>query len=108
MEGYGNEAFPFGNSSVVSSTLHWGPFFELNRYNLTHNELRSTDSESWTDDFHTYGMEWSEEGIRTYVDDNTVLEVNFDKTAWERGQFDKSIMNPWREGDIGAPFSTLR
>ncbi|OBZ81999.1 Beta-1,3-glucan-binding protein [Choanephora cucurbitarum] len=104
LEGFGNENFPYGNSSVVSSTLHWGPFFELNRFNLTHNDLHSVRGETWADSFHTYGMEWSEEGIRTYVDSNTILEVDFDQTSWEKGKFDKNVMNPWKGGDIAAPF----
>ena len=49
-------------------------------------------------------MEWSEEGIRTYVDSNTILEVDFDQTSWEKGKLDKNVMNPWKGGDIAAPF----
>ncbi|CAO3684359.1 unnamed protein product [Rhizopus stolonifer] len=104
MESRGNENFPFGNTSHVSSTLHWGPNFYLNKYQLTQGEIRSKKA-TFSDAFHTFGMEWSKEGIRTYVDQETVLEVDFDKSAWERGGFDeKTTMNPWKGGDISAPF----
>jgi hypothetical protein len=53
---------------------------------------------------HVLGLEWTKEGLRTYVDDETVLQVDFDKTAWDRGQFTKPTMNPWKGGDISAPF----
>ncbi|KAI8053111.1 concanavalin A-like lectin/glucanase domain-containing protein [Gilbertella persicaria] len=104
MESRGNEDYPFGNTSIVSSTLHWGPNFYLNKYLLTTDQLKSSLPHTWADGFHTYGLEWSEEGIRTYVDGNTLLQVDFDKTAWERGQFSSPTMNPWKSGDISAPF----
>ncbi|KAI9256012.1 concanavalin A-like lectin/glucanase domain-containing protein [Sporodiniella umbellata] len=101
MESRGNENYPFGNRSQVLSTLHWGPNFNLNKYALTQAEI----SGSFADDFHVYGLEWSREGLRTYVNEQTVLQVDFDRSSWEKGEFDeKTTMNPWKEGDISAPF----
>jgi beta-glucanase (GH16 family) len=104
MESRGNRAYPHGNTSEVMSTLHWGPNYYLNKYFLTTDHVMTQPGQTWADDFHTYGLEWTEEGIRTYVDGTTILQVDFDKTAWNRGQFSKSTMNPWEGGDISAPF----
>ncbi|KAI7906699.1 concanavalin A-like lectin/glucanase domain-containing protein [Cokeromyces recurvatus] len=104
IESRGNDRYAYGNNSVVSSALHWGPHSYLNKYNLTTNTLMSASGQSWTDDFHLYGLEWTKEGIRTYVDNTTILQVDFNETAWSRGQFTNDTMNPWTEGDISAPF----
>ena len=96
---------PHGNSSQVLSTLHWGPHFHLNKYFLTQGHIETAAKEKdFSEKFHTYGLEWTKEGLRTYVDDKTVLQVDFDKTAYERGEFPKGTQNPWKGGDIGAPF----
>lgn len=49
-------------------------------------------------------MEWTEEGIRTYVDDQTILRVDFDQSFWERGEFPEWAENPWSAGETAAPF----
>jgi beta-glucanase (GH16 family) len=105
MESKGNGKSPHGNSSAVLSTLHWGPHSYLNKYFLTQDQVISNpDEEDFSDSFHTYGLEWTKEGLRTYVDEKTILQVDFDKPAWDRGEFTKPTMNPWRGGDISAPF----
>ncbi|KAG2203113.1 hypothetical protein INT47_004920, partial [Mucor saturninus] len=105
MESKGNQKSPHGNSSQIVSTLHWGPHTYLNKYFLTQGEIFAQDGEDdFSEDFHTFGMEWNSEGLRTYVDDTTVLTVDFDQTAWQRGQFTKPTLNPWKGGDISAPF----
>jgi len=55
---------------------------------------------------HTYGLEWTEEGLFTYIDDpgNKVLEVDFtEESFWERGGFTGN--NPWRGQPNAAPFN---
>lgn len=104
MESRGNTNYKHGNTSVVMSTLHWGPNVYLNKYFLTTDKAEAPEGGTWADEFHTYGLEWTKEGLRTYVDDQTILQVDFDKTSWERGQFKKPTMNPWKGGDISAPF----
>jgi hypothetical protein len=49
-------------------------------------------------------LEWNEEGLTTYVDDETLLQVDFDIPAWQRGNFTNDTFNPWKGGDISAPF----
>ncbi|KAG0170409.1 hypothetical protein DFQ30_002561 [Apophysomyces sp. BC1015] len=104
IESRGNRKFAYGNASTVESTLHWGPSPELNRYNLTHAMAVLLDNTSFADDFHTYGLEWSKEGLQTYVDGKALLFVDFDQSSWDRGHFPKWSMNPWEGGDISAPF----
>ncbi|KAI8078495.1 concanavalin A-like lectin/glucanase domain-containing protein [Thamnidium elegans] len=105
MESKGNQNSPHGNTSQVLSTLHWGPHAYLNKYFLTQDQTSTAPGEpDFSDDFHTYGMEWTKEGLRTYIDDETLLQVDFDKTAWSRGEFTRPTLNPWKGGDISAPF----
>ncbi|KAI8335864.1 concanavalin A-like lectin/glucanase domain-containing protein [Chlamydoabsidia padenii] len=105
MESRGNhgKAYPYGDSSRVSSTLHWGPHSNLNSYNLTQSEVVAENG-TFADDFHTYALEWNEEGLRTTIDNKTVLQVDFDQSFWQRGAFPEWCANPWKSGSIGAPF----
>lgn len=75
MESRGNDCD--GGNKKFGSTLHWGPDFFGNRYDLTTKEYIS--DKSLADDFHTYGLIWSKEGLKTYIDneDNVVLNVDF-------------------------------
>ncbi|KAI8063791.1 concanavalin A-like lectin/glucanase domain-containing protein [Gongronella butleri] len=105
MESRGNAkgTYRYGDNTQVSSTLHWGPSFELNSYNKTTAQVQALNG-SFADDFHTFGLEWNEEGLRTSVDNETILQVDFDRSFWERGKFPRWSMNPWEGGSIGAPF----
>ena len=105
MESRGNPpSYSPGGYDVVSSTLHWGPYYTQNRFQLTHQQKSGVD---WTDDFHTYGLIWNESYIGTYIDDefNVVLSVETDgQSFWERGGFDSGWSNPWRGRGNNAPF----
>jgi beta-glucanase (GH16 family) len=83
--------------------LHWGPHSNLNSYNLTQAEVIAENG-TFADDFHTYALEWNEEGLRTTIDNKTVLQVDFDHSFWQRGAFPEWCANPWKAGSIGAPF----
>ncbi|CAM9483297.1 unnamed protein product [Chrysoparadoxa australica] len=95
------------------STLHWGRNWKDDRYDMTHAETWSGagDEATFVNDFHTYGLLWSELGISIYLDDvqNTLLDVPFNEPAWERGWFKKAGLtdeqNPWRgSSSDAAPF----
>lgn len=78
----------------------------MDPYEVAHAEY--THVESLANDFHTYGMVWTETGIKTYIDDetNVVLDFKFDETMWAKGGFSDDIDNPWRfETDMNAPFN---
>ncbi|CEP13881.1 hypothetical protein [Parasitella parasitica] len=104
LESKGNVRYTHGNTSTITSTLHWGPNTFQNKYMLTTEQMMAKRGTTWADDFHTYGLEWTKEGLRTYVDEDTILQVDFDRTSWQRGEFTKPTMNPWKGGDISAPF----
>lgn len=77
MESRGNDpSCSAGGSNTFGSTLHWGPAWDQNRYDLTHAEYKHT--ESLGDAFHTYGLLWTADRIMTYIDseDNVVLDVD--------------------------------
>ncbi|GAB5591736.1 hypothetical protein Unana1_06636 [Umbelopsis nana] len=104
VETRGNVNYTFGNVTSAASTLQWGPSMDLNAYLDTHVEVLVDNGKSFADNFHTWGLEWDEDGLRTYVDNTTLLQVHFDKPFWERHEFPNWATNPWKGGDIGAPF----
>ncbi|CCX34650.1 Similar to Beta-1,3-glucan-binding protein; acc. no. Q8N0N3 [Pyronema omphalodes CBS 100304] len=103
---------PQGGNNIISSTLHWGPDPANNgwwRTNVKHKALHTT----FADKYHTFGLEWSENYIFTYVNSRlqTVLFTNFNQRLWERGQFPLTNANgtryidPWaRTGNRNTPF----
>lgn len=105
MESRGNDpSCSVGGSDVFASTLHWGPAWDQNKYELTHEEYKH--SESLGNGFHTYGLLWTEERLITYIDseDNVVLDVDMSQQSfWEKGGF--SGNNPWVNEPNAAPFN---
>ena len=105
MESRGNSpSCSVGGSDTFASTLHWGPAWDQNKYELTHAEYKH--SESLGDGFHTYGLLWTADRLITYIDteDNVVLDVDMStQSFWERGGF-SGVDNPWKGADINAPF----
>lgn len=101
---------------VVTSTLHWGPSSLSDAYWRTTNgkAIRRTD---YTKEYHTFGLEWSENYIYTYLDSRLVqvLFFSFDKdneNMWQRGNFSTQVENgtfledPWINSTAkNAPFN---
>lgn len=80
LESRGNDgSYPAGGNNAFGSTLHWGPDYNNNRYEMTHADYKHTASLG--DDFHTYGLYWSENRLYTYFDtpDHIILDVDFTK-----------------------------
>ena len=112
-ESRGNDAsYTEGGNDIISSTLHWGPDAANNawwRTNVKHKALHTT----FADDYHTFGIEWSENYIFTYVNSRllTVLFTNFQQRLWERGNFPLTnasgarYIDPWaKTGNRNTPF----
>jgi hypothetical protein len=72
---------------------------------------------TWADDFHTFGMEWNENFLWTYVDSrvNQIISLRFNKESfWTRGKFPTTftngsdivkLTNPWSKSTENvAPF----
>ncbi|OZJ05145.1 hypothetical protein BZG36_01344 [Bifiguratus adelaidae] len=101
---------PYGNN-VVSSALHWGPSSDLDRWSLTTNRYVNQHSD-YTQAFHTFGLEWTDDYILTWVDSplRQSLYVKFQQDFWSRGGFPLSYQNgtvtvdPWSTGRTSTPF----
>ncbi|BFZ64386.1 hypothetical protein YB2330_005529 [Saitoella coloradoensis] len=111
-ESRGNDIFyPEGGRDIISSTLHWGPDSANDGYWRTNNKHRLPHT-SFDEGFHTFGLEWSEKYLFTYVDSRlqTVLYTKFQTPFWDRGSFPLSnangttYVNPWSSGTSSTPF----
>jgi beta-glucanase (GH16 family) len=112
--GNSGDQYPDGRDSV-GSALHWAPVASADAFWRTqgkHN-IRRTD---YSETFRTYGLEWSEKYLFTYID-NRLLQVffiNFQTkydNMWDRGKFGQAIVNhsalhdPWSQtGNRNTPF----
>ncbi|KAF2475917.1 concanavalin A-like lectin/glucanase [Lindgomyces ingoldianus] len=114
MEMRGNSwKYPLGRDAMVSS-LHWGPSSKLDAYWRTYGTkfLRRTD---FTDDYHTFGLQWSKEYLFTYLDSRLkqvfYMKFGSKESMWERGHFEGQtvnqtvVENPWsKTGNTNTPF----
>ncbi|KAK4504155.1 hypothetical protein PRZ48_005071 [Zasmidium cellare] len=105
-------AGPGGGNDIVTSALHWGPESKMDSYLQTWDQLSALHSE-FGDKFHTFGVEWTDKYIYTYVDSVLlqVLYVPFTQRFWDRGHYAAStangtaLMDPWsRTGRLNTPF----
>ena len=108
MESRGNAAsYSAGGVNCFGSTLHFGPYYPDDPYQLAHKEYCMSNA-TFNDDFHTFGLVWNENEIFTYVDDesNKVLNLPINKSFWELGSWDTNthLDNPWRGQPNNAPF----
>ena len=107
-----NYTYPQGGNNVVSSTLHWGPDSDNDGW-YQNNNKRNALHTSWSSGFQTYGMEWNEKYIFTYIGTRLlqVMYVQFTKPFWNKGNFPPSdangtrLVNPWaKTGRDNTPF----
>ncbi|CAL1535494.1 unnamed protein product [Lymnaea stagnalis] len=85
---------------AVSSTLHWGPSPDQNRWSLTHGEKHAAN---WHNDFHTWRLEWTHDHILTFIDNQQIMSVVPPAGGfWQRGGFGGN--NLWASGSKMAPF----
>ncbi|OCK77121.1 glycoside hydrolase family 16 protein [Lepidopterella palustris CBS 459.81] len=105
MESRGNNGdYYAGGRDEVSGTLHWGPVSELDFWWMTTGKhgLRRTD---YSENYHVFGMEWTENYIYIYVDSRLVqsLFVKFGSNLgnmWQRGDFSNRLVNYTTMADI--------
>ncbi len=94
-----------GGYDAFSSSLHWGPYFTEDRFDLTYAEKSGQD---FSQDFHVFGLTWTDSYIKTYLDteDNVVLSVDTSgQSFWSRGSWEGSTWdNPWIARGPNAPF----
>lgn len=108
MESRGNAAgYSAGGVDTFGSTLHWGPFYGQDLYNLTHATKQAASGQDFAQDFHIFGLIWNKTYIGTYLDNpgNTVLSFPITKSFWRLGGWSKrKLNNPWSNGGKNAPF----
>ncbi|KAI5867382.1 glycoside hydrolase family 16 protein [Durotheca rogersii] len=101
MESRGNNwTYGQGGNNIVSSALHWGPDPANDawwRTNVKREALHTTYSAG----FNTFGLEWSQKYLFTYVNSRLlqVLYTNFDEPLWKRGNFPEASSNGTRLAD---------
>jgi len=106
IESRGNAgSYSAGGVNQFGSTLHWGPYPTADPYMKTHG-VYTLPSGDLSEDFHIYGMTWTNDSIITYIDNpkNVVLKTVFDQSFWKRGQFPSGVDNPWAGRSNAAPF----
>ncbi|KAK7203187.1 concanavalin A-like lectin/glucanase domain-containing protein [Myxozyma melibiosi] len=112
VESRGNDhTYADGGNNVMTSTLHWGPTSDTDMYYKTtgRTKLKRT---TFADSFHTFGLEWNEKYISTYLDGRLrqVMYHKFKTPFWELGNFDTtydngtSLADPWPVTSANAPF----
>jgi beta-glucanase (GH16 family) len=90
--------YPEGGKDWYTSTLHWGPSYDKDAYWRTTagRNLRRTD---FTKEFNTFGVEWTEDYIFTYLNSRLVqtLFTGFDRksTLWQLGKFQSVVRISW-------------
>ncbi|KAH7392680.1 concanavalin A-like lectin/glucanase domain-containing protein [Pyrenochaeta sp. MPI-SDFR-AT-0127] len=113
LESRGNNAsYGQGGNNIITSTMHFGPSPQFDGWwhNVFMNQaLRTT----FSDDYNTFGIEWSEKYIFTYINSRLrqVMFKTFNKPFWDHGQFpvaDRNgtrLNNPWElTGSKASPF----
>jgi len=114
-EGRGNDPtiYPLG-SNIINSAIHWGTASVDDRYLMTSNIAKSKREKAY-DGFHTYGLEWSEKYLFTWLDDRLrqVYFMDFTRSTnmWTYGNFAGTTVNgtepddPWSQtGQPNTPF----
>ncbi|KAL2429927.1 Beta-1,3-glucan-binding protein [Exophiala dermatitidis] len=107
-----NWTYPTGGNNIMSSTLHWGPDSSNDAWWRTYGKQHALHS-TFSEKFHTFGLEWSEKYLYTYLDGRLmqVLYNKFRTPFWKRGHFPlmyangTAIVNPWGQtGNAATPF----
>jgi len=95
----------------MRSTLHWGPNSDYDGYLKTTNN-RQLFRDYYDQEYHTFGLEWTPEGIYMWEDTpvHQVMSYKWKKDFWTEGDFPSSSSNgttltdPWPTSDKAAPF----
>jgi beta-glucanase (GH16 family) len=107
-----NHTYSQGGNNIVSSALHWGPNPANDAWWRTNVKRRALHT-TYAARFHTFGLEWSESYLFTYIDSRLlqVLYANFDVPLWQRGGFPLAdtngtrLIDPWSQtGSDATPF----
>lgn len=107
-----NHTYAQGGDNIASSALHWGPDQANDAWWQT-NVKRPALHSTYSSQFNTFGMEWSQKYIFTYINSRLlqVLYTNFYTPLWGRGDFpvtgpnNTRLEDPWSQtGRDNTPF----
>ncbi|KAE9964159.1 hypothetical protein BLS_008584 [Venturia inaequalis] len=106
-----NYTYAQGGNNIVSSTLHFGPNSANDGW-WTNNVKRKALHTTYASGFHTFGLEWSEKYLFTYIDTRLlqVMYNHFDTPFFTKGRFPLTdsngtrLDNPWQSGSDATPF----
>ncbi|KAF9890519.1 hypothetical protein FE257_005924 [Aspergillus nanangensis] len=114
-ESRGNDAekYPLGNN-IISSSMHWGTTYDNDAFKLSLGEWGAKRTK-YSEGFHTFGLEWSEDYLFTWLDGRLRQVLFFDFTKnenlWTYGKFAGTNVNgsspfdPWSQtGRDNTPF----
>lgn len=111
IETRGNQELSKGGINIgveqMGSTLHFGPYPNLDGWNATHFTRNTAQGSGFHKDFHRYQMEWTPDRITFSIDDVETGTVAAAEGFWNRGKFNDlapGIENPWRLATPFAPF----
>ena len=79
-------------SSQIASTLHWGPYYGADPFDLTRNYAYNTNL--YSKSFNNWTIDWTPDGFTASV--NGVQYANFPTPSngyWSYGNFDKNDAN---------------
>ena len=91
-----------GGVDTFGSTLHYGPGWPYDAWQTAHADYKHT--ESLSNDFHIYELDWTEDHIITRFDGAEVLKFEIDQDLFSKGGFDPNLDNPWKRDGKNAPF----
>lgn len=96
-----NYTYAQGGNNIVSSALHWGPDPANDAWWRTNNKRQALHT-TYSAGFNTFGLEWSQKYLFTYVNSRLlqVLYTNFDEPMWKRGGFPQANANGTRISDV--------
>lgn len=108
-----NYSYTGGGNEVVESSLHWGPDSTMDRWQLSSNKRNALHT-SYPEAFHTFGIEWTNKYIFTWIDTRLaqVVYIKFNNGFFAKGSFPVTYKNgsiltdPWSVpgSTIAAPF----
>lgn len=100
-----NYTYNQGGNNIVSSALHWGPNAANDAWWRT-NVKRAALHTTYAAQEHTFGLEWSQKYIFTYVNSKLlqVLYTSFNEPFWKRGNFPNYDSNGTKIYDVWSKY----
>lgn len=90
-------------NQLLQSSLHWGPDPTTDRWQTTNAVRNALVGQTWGDEFHRFGVEWTKNYLFTWVDSRLaqVEYVKFNQDFFDLGGYGPTykngskIVNPW-------------